>query len=133
MSKLPNVLMTFYQSFNTGDTSHLYDILATDWVNHPNDPGQSADISGFKAGILDFRSAFSHFELKIMQSIQEDNNVAVHLQMSGTQIKPFAGIKPQNKPVIFYGFDRHVLSDDHSKILNTWHFEDFSNLIIGEN
>lgn len=133
MSKLPNVLMTFYQSFNTGDTSQLDDVLATDWVNHPNDPGQSADISGFKAGILDFRSAFSHFELKIMQSIQEDNNVAVHLQMSGTQIKPFVGIKPQNKPVIFYGFDRHVLSEDHTKILNTWHFEDFSNLIIGEN
>lgn len=132
MEKLPKVLTIFYQSFNMSDTSRLDEILASDWVNQPHDPGHRADIYGFKAGLIDFISSFDNFELKIIKSIREDNNIAVHLQMSGTQIKNFAGIKPLNKPVVFYGFDRHVLNNDQTKILDTWHFEDFSNLLSEE-
>ncbi|MGQ2283361.1 ester cyclase [Apilactobacillus kunkeei] len=129
MDKTYNIIKTFYQSFNTGNTDKLHLILSNDWVNHPNDPGQSANIDGFKAGINEFRDAFNSFELKIIKVIIDNNDVAVHIQMSGIQVKEFAGISPKNEFVVFYGFDRHLLNDSHTKILKTWHFEDFSNLL----
>lgn len=128
MAKLPTIIDTFYQSFNTGKISNLNTILVPNWTNHTNDPGQAANIEGLKAGIVDFREAFDNFSLKIIKVIQENNNIAVHLQMSGTQVKSYAGIASAQKPVVFYGFDRHQLNSNHTQILETWHFEDFSNL-----
>lgn len=132
MSELPTSISNFYRVFNTGKTTELDSILDHNWVNHPNDSGHSADIIGFKAGIIDFRETFDKFELKIIHSIQDDDNIAIHIQMTGRQIRSFAGILPTKRTVTFYGLDRHLLNKDHTKIIETWHFEDFSNLIKGE-
>lgn len=119
----------FYAPFNSGNTDIYDEILADDWINYPNDPGHSADAAGFRNGILDFRDSFKNFKLTIIQIIQDDRNIAIHLQINGIQVKQFAGIPPRFESVTFYGLDRHLLTEDLSKIQNTWHFEDFSSLL----
>lgn len=118
----------FYRPFNNGNTDMYRQLLTSGWVNHPNDPGRTADLLGFSDGVLDFRNSFEGFKLSIIKVIENDRDIAVHISMTGIQVKNFAEIVPKHEPITFYGFDRHLLTEDLSQIQETWHFEDFSNL-----
>lgn len=116
----------FYTIFNSGYVKKYNDILCPDWVNHPEDHGREANIEGFKLGVQDMLAAFEGFELDIIQMIEEGENVACHIRMKGKHIRIFAGIAPSFQNVEFYGLDRHQIRNN--KIINTWHFEDLSNV-----
>ena len=127
MNTTKTTVESFYAPFNTGKTAGYDAILAPTWVNHPNDPGQTPDLAGFKAGVLDFRRAFDNFELTILKIIIDGNDVAVHLKMTGKMIGSFAEFPATQQVVTFYGLDRHELAAS-GQILATWHFEDFAGL-----
>lgn len=116
----------FYEMFNTGDTSNITSILSPNWKNHPTEAADKSDIQGFIDNIILIRNAFENFKLEIIKTISEEDNVVVHIRMSGIHSKSYAGIEPSHKFVEFYGIDRHQLVSN--QIRDTWHFEDYSNL-----
>lgn len=121
-----DLVREFYKIFNDGNVERYHDILSVTWVNHPSDAGREANIEGFKLGVQDMLEAFEGFRLDIIQMIEEDENIACHIKMTGKHIAEFAGIAPSFRDVEFYGFDRHQIKNN--QIINTWHFEDLTNL-----
>ena len=57
-SDIEAIVRSFYEPFNTGDTSVYETILAEDWVDTPLGPGQQPGRAGFPPVIDQFRGIF---------------------------------------------------------------------------
>ena len=71
------IVRSFYEPFNTGDTSVYENILAEDWVDTPLGPGQQPGRAGFAPVVTYFRSIFPDLHLTTEEVIVSGDKAAV--------------------------------------------------------
>ncbi|WP_072034315.1 ester cyclase [Pectobacterium fontis] len=116
----------FYQAFNANDSTAFDRLLATDWINHPADPGQPNTPAGFKHAVAYTHAAFEGFHINIEAVVAENDLVVCRIAMNGRHIRDFDHWKASGKQVRFTGMDMHRI--EGGKIRETWHFENFDGL-----
>jgi predicted ester cyclase len=123
------IVRSFYEPFNTGDTSVYDTILAKDWADHPLGQGQLQGREGFKPIIGLFRGIFPNLQITNDDVIVCGDKAAVRSTIRGTQQGNLFGVlPPTGKPVEFMAIDIHRL--ENGQIAETWHIEDFLSVLF---
>ncbi|MCE9732676.1 ester cyclase [Pectobacterium sp. IFB5596] len=126
MSDNSSLAAAFYQAFNTNDSAAFDRLLATNWVNHPADPGQPNTPAGFKRAVAQTHAAFEGFHIDIEAVVVENDLIVCRIAMSGRHIGDFDCWKASGRQVRFSGMDMHRI--EGGRISETWHFENFDGL-----
>jgi len=79
--------------FNQGDLSAVDDMIAADAVDHCEPAGTDCR-EHFRQVVTMLHRAFPDFHMEIVNLAAEEDQVAVHLRMTGTHQGPFMGIAP---------------------------------------
>jgi steroid delta-isomerase-like uncharacterized protein len=122
------IVRSFYEPFNTGDTSVYETILAEDWVDTPLGPGQQPGRAGFPPVITYFRSIFPDLQLTTEEVIVSGDKAAVRSTIRATHEGELFGIPGTGKPIEFMAIDIHHL--ENGQIVATWHIEDFLSVLF---
>ena len=122
------IVRSFYEPFNTGDTSVYETILAEDWVDTPLGPGQQPGRAGFPPVITYFRSIFPDLQLTTEEVIVSGDKAAVRSTIRATHQGELFGIPGTGQPIQFMAIDIHRLED--GQIVETWHIEDFLSVLF---
>ena len=132
-SDIEAIVRSFYEPFNTGDTSVYETILAEDWVDTPLRPGQQPGRAGFPPVVTYFRSIFPDLQLTTEEVIVSGDKAAVRSTIRGTHEGELFGIPGTGQPIEFMAIDIHHL--ENGQIVATWHIEDFFSVLfqIGAN
>ena len=118
-------MRSFYEPFNTGDTSVYDTILAEDWADHPLGMGQQPGRAGFPPVIEMFRAIFPDLHITNDDVIVCGDKATVRSTINATHSGgDLFGIPPTGKPLQFMAIDIHRL--ENGQIVETWHIEDFS-------
>ena len=122
------IVRSFYEPFNTGDTSIYETILAEDWVDHPLGPGQQPGREGFKPVIDMFRRVFPDLQVSNEDVIVCGDKATVRSTGRGTHRGELFGIPATGRPVEFMTIDIHRV--ENGQIVETWHIEDFLSVLF---
>jgi steroid delta-isomerase-like uncharacterized protein len=120
MSKEANITTQkkFGEAVNTGNFQALYDLVASDCIDHDPAPGQVAGPDGYIAFFKMMRTAFPDLELEVEQLVADENNVAFAYTASGIHEGEFMGITPTGKSVRFRGMQISKFKD--GKMVERW-------------
>ena len=127
-SDIEAIVRSFYEPFNTGDTSVYETILAEDWVDTPLGPGQRPGRAGFPPVIDQFRSIFPDLQVTVEDVLVAGDKAAVRSTIRATHEGDLFGIPASGKPVEFMAIDIHRL--ENGLIVATWHIEDFLSVLF---
>ena len=127
-SDVEAIVRSFYEPFNTGDTSVYETILAEDWVDTPLGPGQQPGRAGFPPVIDQFRSIFPDLQVTVEDVLVAGDKAAVRSTIRATHEGELFGIPGTGQPVEFMAIDIHRLQD--GQIVETWHVEDFLSVLF---
>lgn len=127
-SDVEAIVRSFYELFNTGDTSVYETILAEDWVDTPLGPGQQPGRAGFPPVVTYFRSIFLDLQLTTEEMLVAGDKAAVRSTIRATHEGELFGIPGTGQPVEFMAIDIHHLED--GQIVETWHVEDFLSVLF---
>lgn len=121
-TEAPEAITTFYESFRTGDTAPVEEVLAEDWQAYPPNPGQVPGIEGLNSVLGGYRTVFPDLQVTTDAVHVSGDYVTVRSTFTGTQEVEFLGIPATGETVEFRAVDIHHLVD--GKITETWHLED---------
>lgn len=124
MSKQKETVMNFYNALGTGQLELLDKVLVEDWVTHDANPGQEQGREGFKNFIPKIAAAFSDFNWKVEELIEEGNVVVVRSTFSGVHSGEFMGHAATGKPFTAKAIDVHHFNAD-GMVTHTYHLEDW--------
>ena len=127
-SDVEAIVRSFYEPFNTGDTSVYETILAEDWVDSPLGPGQQPGRAGFPPVIDQFRSIFPDLQVTTEDVLVAGAKAAVRSTIRGTHEGDLFGIPGTGQPIQFMAIDIHRVED--GQIVETWHIEDFLSVLF---
>jgi steroid delta-isomerase-like uncharacterized protein len=127
-SDIEAIVRSFYEPFNTGDTSVYETILAEDWVDTPLGPGQQPGRAGFPPVIDQFRSVFPDLQVTVEDVLVAEDKAAVRSTIRGTHEGELFGIPGTGQPIQFVAIDIHRL--ENGLIVETWHIEDFLSVLF---
>lgn len=116
----------FYEAFNQGDDAKFRSILASNWKDHPEAPGQKPGPEGLIDVAAAFRAAFEGLAITPQTTVAEGDHVTVRIRLQGRHVQDWAGFPATHRPVAFHGMDMHRIAD--GQIAETWHFEDYHTL-----
>ena len=123
------IVRSFYEPFNTGDTSVYDTILAEDWVDIPLGQGQEPGREGFKPIIELFRGVFPDMQITNEDILIDGNKAAVRSTIRGTHEGNLFGMLPATgRPVEFMAIDIHRI--ENGQIVETHHIEDFLSVLF---
>jgi steroid delta-isomerase-like uncharacterized protein len=122
-----SIVRAYYKPYNTGDTSVYDTILAEDFADHPQAPGQRPGREGLKPIIGYLRGVFPDLELINEDVIISGDKAAVRSTLRGTQRGEILGIPPTGKRAEIMTIDIHRV--EHGQIVESWHIEDYLSLI----
>jgi len=123
------IVRSFYEPFNTGDTSVYDTILAEDWTDHPLGMGQQPGRAGFPPVIEMFRAIFPDLHLVNDDVIVCGDKATVRSTITATHSGgELFGIPATGKPLQFMTIDIHRL--ENGQIVETWHIEDFLSVLF---
>ncbi len=95
-----HILRRFFEElFNTGDLSIADEIVADNYINHNNIPGEPPGRAGLKAFVTLLRTSFPDIQFTVDDQIAEGDKVVTRLHFTGTHQGEFAGVPPTGKPV----------------------------------
>jgi predicted ester cyclase len=124
-----SIVRSFYEPFNTGDTSVYDTILAEDWADHPLGMGQQPGRAGFPPVIEMFRAIFPDLHLENDDVIVCGDKATVRSTVTATHSGgDLFGIPPTGTPLQFMTIDIHRL--ENGQIVETWHIEDFVSVLF---
>jgi hypothetical protein len=116
----------FYVPFNTG-TVEIYDeILSSDWVDDPLEPGLPPGPAGIKAKVTKFRQNIPGYHVTIDEILVDGSRVAVHSTVTSDLRRPATSAQPASRPFAMRTCDFHHIAN--GQIVYTWHLEDFYGL-----
>ncbi len=127
-SDVEAIVGSFYEPFNTGDTSVYETILAEDWVDTPLGPGQQPGRADFPPVIAYFRSIFPDLQVTNEDVLVDGDKAAVRSTIRATHEGELFGIPGTGQPIEFMAIDIHRLED--GQIVETWHVEDFLSVLF---
>ena len=123
------IVRSFYEPFNTGDTSVYDTILAEDWADHPLGMGQQPGRAGFPPIIEMFRAIFPDLHLVNDDVIVCGDKATVRSTITATHSGgDLFGVPATGKPLQFMAIDIHRL--ENGQIVETWHIEDFLSVLF---
>lgn len=124
MSANKENLLNFYAPFQGGDLDALDKIIVEDWVTYDANPGQGAGRQGLKDFAPVIGAAFSDFEWKIEEMIEEGNVIVVRSTFSGVHTGEFMGHAATGKPFTAKAIDVHHFNGE-GMVTHTYHLEDW--------
>ena len=101
------------EAFNTGDESHVDEVVHERHVDHTPFPGTTPDHSGLKTQIRAVHRAFPDAKFSIEHIVAEGDTVAFRWRMEGTHRGPLmdSGAPADPQPFVHFGNDFVVLSE----------------------
>jgi len=123
MEKQKNIAMLWYDAFNHTDPGLIEKILAPNWVDIPAAKGQPSGPQGAKQAVIFLTTTFKDFHVKVEDILEDGDRVVVRSTITGTQVKTFMGIPPNNGRLAIQAVDIHHFYN--GKIVRTWHTEDW--------
>lgn len=128
-SDVEAIVRSFYEPFNTGDTSVYDTILAEDWADHPLGMGQQPGRAGFPPVIEMFRAIFPDLHVANDDVIVCGDKATVRSTITATHSGgDLFGIPATGTPLQFMAIDIHRL--ENGQIVETWHIEDFLSVLF---
>ncbi len=127
-SDVEAIVRSFYEPFNTGDTSVYETILAEDWIDTPLGPGQQPGRAGFPPVIDQFRAIFPDLQVTVEDVLVAGDKAAVRSTIRATHEGELFGIPGTGQPIEFMAIDIHHL--ENGVIVATWHIEDFVSVLF---
>jgi steroid delta-isomerase-like uncharacterized protein len=100
MSNTKQKLHSFLeQVMSGGDLEAADQYLAADFVEHDPWPGQPPTREGFKAGLLQLRTAFPDARAEVQFMLEDNDKVCVMFKLTGTHLGPFMGAPSTGKTI----------------------------------
>lgn len=118
----------FEEVWNYGNLDVLDEILDENYVNHsPGAPNPPAGPAGLKPIVTAIREAFPDLKYIIENIVISENQIAVHIIMTGTHLGDFFGIAPTGKQIRVNQMQiEHIRNN---KIIEHWRVTDDLNLM----
>jgi steroid delta-isomerase-like uncharacterized protein len=114
-------------TFVTGDTSALEDLIAIDAVDHTSPPQSSGGRAGLIEGIEFYRATFSDLDVTVEQGLECGDLVAIYGRINGIHSDDTLGIPATGKQVSFPYIDIFRIAD--GQMAEAWHIEDIAGLL----
>lgn len=92
-----HVVSEFVSIVDRGDIGKIDDVIASTFVDHHPWPGHPGTLSGFRAGLLEFRTAFPDARSSIDAIELDGETASVLITWIGTHLGPFKGNKPSGR------------------------------------
>ncbi len=86
--------------FNKGNLSIIPELIASDYIYH-SPLGDYKGPEGFKQMVVETRTAFPDFHMKIDDMVAEGEKMAVRLTMTATHKGEYMGVPPTGKKINF--------------------------------
>lgn len=109
------------RAFNRGDLSVIDDLVAPGSVDHQEGPGTDF-ASHLKQVVVMLRTAFPDLHFEIHHMLADENVVAFHSTMTGTQLGPFRGLPPTGRAVRVRHM--HFVHMQEGRGADLWHLWD---------
>jgi predicted ester cyclase len=101
------------------DDGDLAELVEEDVVDHAGAPGAPAGRAGLAAGAAAFRAAFPDLELRVVDTVVENDRAATQWEGRGTHGGAFMGVPPTGKAVTMSGVDI-VRFGASGKVVERW-------------
>ena len=109
----------FYDEvFNKGNLDVVDDVFSPDYVIGDLPPDKSPGREGIKQTALTYRNAYPDLHFTILDTVAEEDKVAVRFLATGTHKGLFYGIEPTNKQVEIKCISMYRFED--GKIVEGW-------------
>lgn len=113
------IVERFFEDVVTeGQVNLLDDLVADDFVDHEEFPGQEQRTQGPQAArevAEEFRNAFPDLQVEVEQSMAEGDLVTTRTRWTGTHEGPLFGIEPTNETVEFTAIDIVRIEDGRAR------------------
>jgi steroid delta-isomerase-like uncharacterized protein len=106
------------EGFNQGNLAILDELVAPNGISHHSSWGTPANRMGLKQLIAMLRTAFPDLSCKVEDEITQDNKVAAHWKIRGTQTGIFLGNPPTSKPIVVEGLIYVCIENE--QIIESW-------------
>jgi steroid delta-isomerase-like uncharacterized protein len=106
------------EGFNQGNLAILDELVAPNGISHHSSWGTPANRMGLKQLIAMLRMAFPDLSCKVEDEITQDNKVAAHWKIRGTQTGIFLGNPPTSKPIVVEGLIYVCIENE--QIIESW-------------
>jgi steroid delta-isomerase-like uncharacterized protein len=120
------IVRYFEEVWNQGNLEVLDELLDSGYINHsPGIPNPEPGPNGLKPIVSAIRTAFPDLKYVIQNMVVTENQVAVHVLMTGTHTGDFFGIAPTGKRIRVSQMQIERLED--GKMVEHWRVtDDFS-------
>jgi predicted ester cyclase len=106
------------EGFNQGNLAILDELVAPNGISHHSSWGTPANRMGLKQLIAMLRTAFPNLSCTVEDEITQDNKVAAHWKIRGTQTGIFLGNPPTSKPIVVEGLIYVCIENE--QIIESW-------------
>lgn len=117
----------FAETFATGDTAVLEQVVAEEVVDHNPRPGQRRGRQAVVDAVTAFEHGLSDRKIVVEQEIAEGDLVAQYGTLSGIHTGELFGLPATNQRVTLAWIDIHKIAND--QIVESWHLEDVGGLL----
>ena len=126
--EIVNLVREIYRATETGDVSILDDVVDSDVVEHPLNPGQPRGREAMKQLFGGLSRIMPDLTLTVEDVISKDDRVAVRSIVRGTPAVAFLGVPPSGQMITFGALDMWRVAD--GRVVEGWHVEDFAGVLI---
>lgn len=121
-TKIPIAIESFYQAFNTGDTTAFLNVAAPDFTDKMQEvPSADGGKGGVVFAIKAFRTGFPDLKIEIEKIWRDGNSYVCKTRISGHNTGNLFGMPATQKSVSFSAMDAFEIAND--KIVKLWHIE----------
>lgn len=114
-------------TFVTGETSTLEDLVTVDAVDHTSPPQSTGGRAGLIEGIGFYRATFSDLCVTVEQEVESGDLIAIVGRINGVHSGNTLGIPATGKQVSFPYIDIFRIAD--GQMVEAWHLEDIAGLL----
>jgi steroid delta-isomerase-like uncharacterized protein len=106
------------EAFNQGNLTIVDELVAPNGISHHSSWGTPANRMGLKQLMAMLRMAFPDLSCTVEDEITQDNKVAAHWKIRGTQTGIFLGNPPTSKPIVVEGLIYVCIENE--QIIESW-------------
>jgi steroid delta-isomerase-like uncharacterized protein len=106
------------EAFNQGNLTIVDELVAPNGISHHSSWGTPANRMGLKQLMAMLRMAFPDLSRTVEDEITQDNKVAAHWKIRGTQTGIFLGNPPTSKPIVVEGLIYVCIENE--QIIESW-------------
>jgi len=106
------------EAFTQGNLAVVDELVAPNGISHHSSWGTPANRMGLKQLIAMLRTAFPNLSCTVEDEITQDNKVAAHWKIRGTQKGIFLGNPPTSKPIVVEGLIYVCIENE--QIIESW-------------